>query len=119
MTLGIGTLSIRTRQPLRVINAVYPVQTRAQRRLLARNASHAGRLVALGIALVITAFAVFAAGGGSSDAQASTSGGLPVIVPEARSAPLSATCANPELRSGLCIVSFSTHEVSSGSEGRA
>ena len=38
MTLGIGTLSTRTRQPVRVINAVYPVQTRAQRRLLARNA---------------------------------------------------------------------------------
>ena len=62
MTLGISTLSTRTRQPVRVINAVYPVQTRAQRRLLARNASHAGRLVALGVALVITAFAVFAAG---------------------------------------------------------
>jgi len=119
MTLGIGTLSTRSRQPVRVINAVYPVQTRAQRRLLARNASHAGRLVALGVALVITAFAVFAAGGGSSDAQASTSGGLPVIVPEARTAPLSATCANPELRSGLCIVSFNTYEVSSGPEGRA
>ena len=119
MTLGIGTLPTRTRQPVRVISAVYPVQSRYQRRLLARNASHAGRLVAIGVALLITAFAVFTAGGGSSDAQASGPDGLPVIVPEARSAPLSATCANPELRSGLCIVSFNTYEVSSGSEGRA
>jgi len=128
MTLGIGTLSTRGHQPVRVISAVYPVQTREQRRLLARNASHAGRLVAIGLALVITAFAVFAAGGSSSDAHAS-SGGLPLSielgtpqtlgVPEARSATLSATCANAELRSGLCIVSFSTQEVSSGSEGRA
>ena len=45
MTLGIGTLPTRTRQPVRVISAVYPVQSREQRRLLARNASHAGRLV--------------------------------------------------------------------------
>lgn len=129
MTLGIGTLSTRTRQPVRVISAVYPVQTREQRRLLARNASHAGRLAAIAVALVITALAVFSAGGGSSDAQASTSAGLPISielgtpqtpgVPAARSAPLSSTCANPELRSGLCIVSFSTYEVSSGSEGRA
>ena len=51
MTLGIGTLPTRTRQPVRVISAVYPVQTREQRRLLARNASHAGRLVAIGVAL--------------------------------------------------------------------
>jgi hypothetical protein len=44
-----------------------------------------GRLAALGVALIITAFAVFSAGG-SSDTQAASSGGLPVIVPEARSA---------------------------------
>jgi hypothetical protein len=87
MSLGIGTLPIRTRQPVRVISAVYPVQTRAQRRLTARSASHMGRLVAIAVALMITAVAVFTAGGGSSEAQASTEGGLPVIVPEARSAP--------------------------------
>ena len=85
MTLGIGTLPLRTRQPVRVITAVYPRQTREQRRLLTRNAGHMGRLVALVVALLITAVAVFSAGG-SNDAQASSSGGLPVIVPEARSA---------------------------------
>lgn len=87
MTLGIGTLPTRTRQPVRVIRAVYPVQSREQRRLLARNAGHTGRLVALGVALLITAFAVFSAGGSPDDTQASSAGGLPVIVPEARSAP--------------------------------
>ena len=86
MTLGIGTLPTRTRQPVRVITAVYPVQTREQRRLMARNASHMGRLVAIGVALLIAAIAVFSAGGRSDDAQASTAGGLPVIAPEARSA---------------------------------
>jgi hypothetical protein len=87
MTLGIGTLPTRTRQPVRVIRAVYPVQSRQQRRLMARNAGHMGRLVALGVALLITAVAVFSAGGGSNDTQASSAGGLPVIVPEARGAP--------------------------------
>ena len=86
MTLGIGTLPTRTRQPVRVIRAVYPVPTREQRRLMARNASHMGRLVALGVALVVTAAAVFSAGGSSNDTQASSAGGLPVIVSEARSA---------------------------------
>ena len=80
MTLGIGTLPT-SRQPVRVIRAVYPVQTREQRRLLARNAGHMGRLVAVGVALLIAAFAAFSAGG-SDDTQAS-SGGLPVLVPEA------------------------------------
>ena len=46
-----------------------------------------GRLVALGVALLITAVAVFSTGASSGDAQASSMGGLPVIVPEARSAP--------------------------------
>ena len=87
MTLGIGTLPIRTRQPVRVIRAVYPVQTREQRRLLARNAAHMGRLVALGVALLVTAAAVFSASGSPNDTQASSAGGLPVIVPHARSAP--------------------------------
>jgi hypothetical protein len=87
MTLGIGTLPIRTRQPVRVIRSVYPVQSREQRRLLARNAGHMGRLVAVGVALLITAVAVFTAGGNSDGVQASSAGGLPVIVPEARSAP--------------------------------
>ena len=87
MTLGIGTLPLRTRQPVRVISAVYPRQTREQRRLLARNAGHMGRLVAVGVALLITAVAVFSAGGGSEDAQASSAGGLPVIVPQAHSGP--------------------------------
>src|SRR6185436_3012156 len=87
MTLGIGTLPTRTRQPVRVIRAVNPVQSREQRRLLARNAGHMGRLVALGVALLITAVAVFSAGGGSHDSQASSSGGLPVIVPQAHAAP--------------------------------
>jgi len=87
MTLSIGTLPTRGRQPVRVIRAVYPVQSREQRRLMARNAGHMGRLAALGVALLITAFAVFSAGGSSDDAQASSAGGLPVIVPEARSAP--------------------------------
>jgi hypothetical protein len=87
MTLSIGTLPTRTRQPVRVIRAVYPVQSREQRRLMGRNAGHMGRLAALGVALLITAFAVFGAGGSSDDTQASSAGGLPVIVPEARSAP--------------------------------
>jgi hypothetical protein len=52
---------------------------------MARNASHMGRLVAIAVALLVTAVAVFSAGG-SNDAQASSAGGLPVIVPEARSA---------------------------------
>ena len=82
MTLGIGTLPTRTRQPVRVIRAVYPVQSREQRRLMARNTGHMGRLVALGVALLITAVVVFSAGGGSHDSQASSSGGLPVIVPQ-------------------------------------
>jgi hypothetical protein len=84
MTLGFGTLHTRTRQPVRVISAVYPVQSREQRRLLARNAGHMGRLVALGVALAITAFAVFSAGS-SNDTQAS-SAGLPVIESDTRSA---------------------------------
>ena len=79
MTLGIGTLPTR-RQPVRVIRAVYPVQTREQRRLMARNAGHMGRLAALGAALLIAAVAVFSTGG-SDDTQASS--GLPVLVPEA------------------------------------
>ena len=58
MTLGIGTLPTRNHQPVRVIRAVYPVQTGQQRRLLARNASHAGRLVAIGVALITAAIAL-------------------------------------------------------------
>jgi hypothetical protein len=45
---------------------------------MARNAGHMGRLVGVGVALMITAAALFAAGSGSSDSQA-TAGGLPVI----------------------------------------
>jgi hypothetical protein len=116
MTLGIGTLPTRTRQPVRVITSVYPVQSREQRRLLARNAGHMGRLAALGVALLITAVAVFAAGGGSGGAQASSAGGLPVIAPEARSAPPSWACQDVALRSGLCSASFF---VETGAEGRA
>jgi hypothetical protein len=63
---------------VRVISSVYPVQTRQQRRLLARNAGHMGRLVGIGAALLITAACLFAAGSGSrSDTHASA--GLPVI----------------------------------------
>jgi hypothetical protein len=87
MTLGIGTLPGHTRRPVRVISAVYPVQSREQRRLLARNAGHTGRLVALAVALLITAVAVFASGGSTGDTQASSVGGSPVVVPEARTAP--------------------------------
>jgi hypothetical protein len=111
MTLGIGTLPTRTRQPVRVIRAVYPVQSRAQRRLMARNAGHMGRLVALGVALLITAVAVFSAGGGSNDTHASSSGGLPVIVPEARSAPPAAVI-NVD---GTPVA----YEMTLGTEGRA
>jgi hypothetical protein len=127
MTLGFGTLprtarrthESHTRRPVRVISAVYPAQSREQRRLLARNAGHMGRLAALGVALLITAFAVSRVGGGSSEAQASSSGGLPVVVPEARSA---APCADVELRSGLCIVPITptaAYEMTPHSEGRA
>jgi hypothetical protein len=110
MTLGIGTLSTRTRQPVGVITTVYPMQTREQRRLMARNAGHTGRLVALGVALVVTAAAVFSAGGSSTDTQASSAGGLPVIVPEARSAPPAA------------VIGFDrvvAYEMSLNTEGRA
>jgi len=108
MTLGIGTLSTRSRQPVRVISAVYPVQTREQRRLLARNAGHMGRLAALGVALIITAFAVFGAGG-SNDTQAASAGGLPVIDSEARSA-AHVTDVTP---------SWQAYELMLNSEGRA
>jgi len=111
MTLGIGTLPLRTRQPVRVISAVYPRQTREQRRLLARNAGHMGRLVALGVALLITAVAVFSAGGGSDDAQASSTGGLPVIAPQAHSAPQ----ANVVSIDGTTVA----YELTVNAEGRA
>src|SRR5690349_1281548 len=89
MSLGFGTLPAR-RRPVRVITAVYLPQTREQRRLLARNAGHFGRLVAIGVALVIAAYAVFT-GGGSSNAQASTA--TTVDVPQAHVAPAAGTRA--------------------------
>ena len=124
MTLGIGTLPSR-RQPVRVISAVYPVQTPEQRRHLAHNASHAGRLVAVGVALLITAVAVFSAGGSNNSKAASSAGGLPGVVPEACSAPSSVACQDVVLRSGFCSVSYITdvspsgYEVAMSSEGRA
>jgi hypothetical protein len=124
MTLSVGTLSTRRRQPVRVITAVYPAQTRQQRRIMVRNAGHAGRILAMGIALIITAVTVFSARG-SNDREAS-SAGLPVIVPEARSAPSQSGCPDVALRSGLCSVyvtdmaprAYSLPALQSG-EGRA
>ena len=116
MTLGIGTLPSR-RQPVRVISAVYPVQTPEQRRHLAHNASHAGRLVAVGVALLITAVAVFSAGGSNNSKAASSAGGLPTGVPEARSAPSSVACPDELLHSDVCTLS--AYEASTESEGRA
>jgi hypothetical protein len=111
MTLGIGTLPSRSRQPVRVIRAVYPVQTRQQRRLMARNAGHMGRLTAIGVALLIATFAVFSAGGSADGTQASSAGGLPVIVPEARSAPPAAVVSID----GAPVA----YELTSTAEGRA
>ena len=96
---------------MRVIRAVYPAQTREQRRLLARNAGHMGRLVALGVALLITAVAVFSAAGRSNDSQASSAGSLPGIVPEARNAPPAAV-----LSLGGASVAY---ELKLNAEGRA
>ena len=99
MTLGIGTMQGR-RQPARTITAVYPARTRQQRRLLARQAGHAGRLVAVGVALIIAAVAVF--GAGSPDGRGSAVTQQSFVVPEARGAPMPSFCEDMARRSGLC-----------------